>query len=111
LLGGRLGGLQAAIRSATPDPCIRPSARGRAVYLWGGSPGTPILSPNGSRIAFTALRQAQTLLWVRDLDSLEARPLSGTEGAQYPFWSPDSKWLGYFTQNPGKLSKIEAALP
>ena len=80
-----------------------------AQFYLGASPGTPILSPDGSRIAFTATRQAQTLLWVRDLDSLEARPLAGTEGAAYPFWSPDSKWLGYFTQNPGKLSKIEVS--
>src|SRR5262249_48143576 len=36
----------------------------------------------------------------------EARPLPGTESAQYPFWSPDGKWIGFFTTQ-GKLSKIE----
>jgi len=97
---------------SAPQLPIRASVlppEGAQFYLWGGSPGTPILSPDGSRIAFTARRQAQQLLWVRELDSLEARPLAGTEGAQYPFWSPDSKWLGYFTQNPGKLCKIEVS--
>jgi Tol biopolymer transport system component len=98
------------LQSATQLP-IRSSVlppEGAQFYL-GGNPGTPIFSPDGSRIAFTAVRQAQTLLWVRDLDSLEARPLAGTEGAVYPFWSADSKWLGYFTQNPGKLCKIEVS--
>ena len=98
------------LRSAPQLP-IRASVlppEGAQFYLWGSSPGTPTLSPDSSRIAFTAAGPKQ-LLWVRDLDSLEARPLAGTEGAQYPFWSPDSKWLGYFTQNPAKLCKIEVS--
>src|SRR5215467_9214056 len=97
---------------SAPQLPIRASVlppEGAQFYLGFASTATPILSPDGSRIAFRAIRQAQSLLWVRDLDSLEARPLSGTEGEQYPFWSPDSKWLGYFTQNPGKLSKIEVS--
>jgi Tol biopolymer transport system component len=97
---------------SAPQPPIRASVlppEGAQFYLWGSSPGIPLLSPDGSRIAFTAARQTQRLLWVRDLGSLEARPLAGTEGAQYPFWSPDGKWLGYFTQNPGKLCKIDAS--
>ena len=107
LLGA--GWMVFSLQSAPQLP-IRTSVlppEGAQFYLWGNSPGTPILSPDGSRIAFMATRQSRRLLWVRDLDSLEARPLAGTEGAQHPFWSPDSKWLGYFTQNPGKLSKIE----
>ena len=107
LLGA--GWMVFSLQSAPQLP-IRTSVlppEGAQFYLWGNSPGTPILSPDGSRIAFMAIRQSQRLLWVRDLDSLEARPLAGTEGAQHPFWSPDSKWLGYFTQNPGKLSKTE----
>ena len=44
------------------------------------------------------------LLWTRSLDSLEARVLPGTDGATYPFWSPDSASIGYFAH--GKLMKI-----
>ncbi len=77
-------------------------------HLLGSSPGTPALSPDGSKMAITLNRNGQWMLYVRDLDQLETRPLAGTEGAQYPFWSPDSRWLGYFT-NQGKLSKIEVA--
>ena len=45
-------------------------------------------------------------LWVRPLDSLTSRPLPGTERASYPFWSPDSRTIGFFAN--GKLKKIDA---
>jgi len=47
------------------------------------------------------------MLWVRALDSLEVRALSGTDGANFPFWSPDSRFIGFSV--PGKLKKIEAS--
>jgi hypothetical protein len=68
----------------------------------------PVLSPHGSRLSFVAVDETnRTLLYVRSLDSLAAQPLSGTDGASYPFWSPDSRSLGFFAN--GKLKKIEAA--
>jgi Tol biopolymer transport system component len=39
------------------------------------------------------------LLWVRRLDSMTNQPLPGTEGANDPFWSPDSRFIGYSTRN------------
>src|SRR5262249_21819997 len=45
------------------------------------------LSPNGRYLAFTAATGGKYQLWVRPLDSTEARPLAGTEGARLPFWS------------------------
>jgi eukaryotic-like serine/threonine-protein kinase len=54
------------------------------------------LSPNGRRLAFTARDETGILrLWVRDLDTLEARPLPGTEEAGSPFWAPDSRSLAF----------------
>src|SRR6185295_19228441 len=47
----------------------------------------------------------QPLLWIRALDSLSAQPLGGTEGAMYPFWSPDSRFIGFFAS--GKLKKFD----
>ena len=48
------------------------------------------VSPDGSHLAFVAADlTAKEILWIRPLDSLSARPLAGTEGAAYPFWSPD----------------------
>ena len=65
-------------------------------------------SPDGSSLAFTATDgYGIRTLWVRQLDSSTPRQLSGTEGAQFPFWSPDSKFIGFFASR--KLKKIEAA--
>ncbi len=61
------------------------------------------LSPDGRSLAFVSGER----LWVRPLNSLEARPLPGTEGAVQLFWSPDSQTLAFFAQ--GKLKKIAAA--
>src|SRR5262249_11554984 len=47
------------------------------------------LSPDGMQLAFVATQGGEDLLWIRTLDSLNARPVPGTDGAQFPFWSPD----------------------
>ena len=66
------------------------------------------ISPDGRRLAFPATGpDGRTQLWVRPLDSLVAQPLSGTEGASLPFWSPDSQSLGFFSG--GKLKRIDLA--
>jgi len=67
----------------------------------------PSLSPDGTRLAFVASVGAKTMLWVRALESLAPQPLAGTDGAGYPFWSPDSRFLAFFAQ--GKLKKIDLA--
>jgi serine/threonine protein kinase/Tol biopolymer transport system component len=67
----------------------------------------PAISPDGRRIAYPARRPGgPAMLWVRDLDSFVAQPLNGTEGADQPFWSPDSKNLGFFAW--GSLKRIPA---
>ena len=47
------------------------------------------------------------MIWTRSIDQVTARPLPGTEHAQFPFWSPDSRWLGFFAE--GKLKKTPVA--
>ena len=64
----------------------------------------PAVSPDGRLVALLAQSEGRTLLWIRPLDSVTAQVLSGTEGASYPFWSPDSRSIGFFAQ--GKLKKI-----
>jgi serine/threonine protein kinase len=76
--------------------------------LLGSEAGPVVVSPDGRRIAFSAPdQQGKTVLWVRALDSLSAQPLVGTQSASYPFWSPDSQYLGFFAD--GKLKKINAS--
>ena len=70
--------------------------------------GQIAVSPDGSRFVFVATTaDNKRLLWVRSLDSLTAQPLPGTDGAFAPFWSPDSRQVGYFAGS--KLYKIDAA--
>jgi hypothetical protein len=69
---------------------------------------TIALSPDGRRLAFTATNAGGVpMVWVRDLDTLEAHALPGTEGARHTFWSPDGRSLGFFVQ--GKVRKVEAS--
>jgi len=67
----------------------------------------PSVSPDGRQIVFVATLEGKDQLWVRSLDSLAARMLPGTEGAGYPFWAPDSNFIGFFAG--GKLKKIDVA--
>jgi eukaryotic-like serine/threonine-protein kinase len=70
--------------------------------------GPPVISPDGTRLAFTARdEKGKILLYVRQLNSISSTPLSGTEDSMYPFWSPDSREIGFFV--PGKLKRINAA--
>lgn len=69
--------------------------------------GSVALSPDGRRLAFVArTAEGKSVLWTRALDELSAPSLTGTEGASFPFWSPDSRSVGFFAD--GKLKKIDA---
>jgi Tol biopolymer transport system component len=63
------------------------------------------VSPDGRYLGFTAAIGGKVQLWVRALDSTEARALAGTQGARFPFWSPDSRFIGFFADS--RLKKIE----
>ena len=66
------------------------------------------VSPDGLRLAFVAIgANGVQSLWLRPLGALSAQPLAGTEGAISPFWSPDSRFIGFFAN--GKLKRIDAA--
>jgi eukaryotic-like serine/threonine-protein kinase len=67
-----------------------------------------VISPDGRRLAFTAKDAlGKILIWVRPLDALTPQALPGTDDAAFPFWSPDSRTIGFFAQ--GKLKKIDVA--
>jgi len=66
------------------------------------------LSPDGNNLAYVGSSpDGKSQLWLRPLDSLTARPLEGTEGASWPFWSPDGTQIGFFADS--KLKIIHAA--
>ena len=68
--------------------------------------GPVMISPDSRHLVFVAAgRDGTPLLWVRPLDSLSAQALPETDGAAYPFWSPDGRVVGFFAQR--KLKKID----
>src|SRR5215469_10905075 len=64
------------------------------------------ISPDGKRIAFSAVSAGKLQLWIRPLDSLDATPLPGTEDAAYPFWSPDGRSVGFVARTTLKSVEI-----
>jgi serine/threonine protein kinase len=63
------------------------------------------LSPDGMSLVFVASGNGPQRLWVRSVDVEAAQPLPGTDGASFPFWSPDSRSVGFFAG--GKLKRID----
>jgi len=74
-------------------------------HIGGSFPGLPAISPDGSRVAFSGMSQIDHTvhLYVRDLGTERSVMLSDTKDAQYPFWSPDGRWLAYYVRTEGLL--------
>ncbi len=91
---------------ALPGQAVRSSLLAPPKYYF--QPGNFSVSPDGTRLAFVAVApDGGYSLWVRTLSSSVAQQLSGTEGASFPFWSPDSKRAGFLAD--GKLKTVDLA--
>ena len=80
-------------------------------FDFGSNTGKISLSPDGKNLAFNATGNGKSGLWVRSLDTTEARLIPGTENAGYPFWSPDGKSLGFFSANSIKRVDLVGGSP
>jgi Tol biopolymer transport system component len=69
------------------------------------------MSPDGSQLAFVAKGENGPQLWIRRLDRIAVQPLPGTEGASYPFWSPDGRAVGFFADSKLKRLDLAAGAP
>jgi Tol biopolymer transport system component len=86
--------------------------RGARFVSLGDYAGPVVISPDGTRVAFVANDASLTrMLFVRDLDALEAVALPGTVGAAFPFWSSDGRSLGYFTDTRLMRVELSGGLP
>ncbi len=94
-----------------PAAVVRAQIRAPDLALFdftGDFGGPPVLSPDGRRLVFSAhTADSPKALWVRQLDSDNAQHLDGTDGAFFPFWSADSRFIAFFAE--GKLKKIPAS--
>jgi serine/threonine-protein kinase len=78
----------------------------------GGDHGLPTrlrfaLSPNGRTLVFSAVLDEHRTLYMRNLDELQAKPITGTEDGDLPFFSPDGEWIAYWAK--GQLWKVRSA--
>jgi serine/threonine protein kinase len=103
-------GVWSALRPASPSPspvlAYIPPPPGTSFRAFGFSAGPVVVSPDGKQLAFSATDQSGvTKLWIRPLSLSQATSLAGTEDAAAPFWSPDSRSLGFFAN--GKLKTVD----
>jgi eukaryotic-like serine/threonine-protein kinase len=100
-----------SLRSHEPERTLRsflPPPEQMSFDFTGDFSGPPVMNAQGTTLAFCARNQKERAsVWVQSLDELGARKLEGTEGAAFPFWSADGKWIGFFAD--GRLKKVQSS--
>ena len=109
LLGAVMAGVAIWNLKPTPAPPPRPVVRTiislpAGTELAGLGQSAIAISPDGKQVAFIATRGGIQQLYLRAMDSLEARAVPGTDQAINPFFSPDGQWVGFFARN--ELKKV-----
>jgi Tol biopolymer transport system component len=99
------GGTLAWLRDSASSRASLPETRLEIMTPPTFDPGSFAISPDGRRLVFAANADGHSWLWLRPLDTVTVERLAGTEGASYPFWSPESRSLGFFAN--GKLKRLD----
>jgi Tol biopolymer transport system component len=118
-LGWTAGLAASAAAGALAFATLHEPPRQTTRFVIAPAPGTRIgvaenrtriaLSPDGRRLATIASVEGRQQLWLRALDSVVAEPVAGTQGAESPFWSPDSRFVAFFSPGDGQLKKVDVA--
>ena len=74
-------------------------------------PTSVAISPDGLKIVFVAISEGRSQLRLRSLETGGERSLAGTDGALFPFWSPNNRSIGFFADGSLKRTDIDAGLP
>ena len=69
------------------------------------------VSTDGRRLAYVGAAAGRKRLYIRSLDEFDAKAIDGTDGARYPFFSPDGKWVAFFTDRELKRVSIAGGAP
>ena len=98
--------------SPSPSLTERPCRRRKPLHFdiatpQSRDPASFSVSPNGQYIAYEADADGRSQLWVRDLRSGVARVLAGPTAPRFPFWSPNSRSIGFVSQ--GRLMRVDLA--
>src|SRR3954469_17360708 len=100
-----------SLRSREPERMLRsflPPPEKMSFDFTGDFSGPPVINAQGTAVAFSARNlKERDSLWVQSLGELAAKKLDGTEGAAFPFWSADGKWIAFFAD--GHLKKVQAS--
>jgi eukaryotic-like serine/threonine-protein kinase len=108
LLSGLAVALSSFFRAPAPAPVLRAAINLPPKTLLEPFNTALSLSPDGLRLAFSATgSDGRIRLWLRSMNGIEVQPLTGSDGATCPFWSPDSRFIGFFADH--KLKKVAAS--
>jgi eukaryotic-like serine/threonine-protein kinase len=69
------------------------------------------ISPDGQHLAYVSGRDAEQRLYLRSLDQFESKAISGTEGADFPVFSPDGQWLAFVADHKVKKVAVKGGAP
>ena len=98
-------------RTTIDLPSNAPLALGIQIPQIGFDSTVLALSPDGRRLAYVGQSPSGTMLYLRDVGDFSVTPVAGTEGAIYPFFSPDNRWLGFLTNDKVKKVSLDGGAP
>jgi Tol biopolymer transport system component len=101
-------------RRATPGPAVRatlPPPPNVTVHTLGDQAGAPAISPDGANMVFAGVSDGKAMLFLYSLSDESVKPLAGTQGGKFPFWSSDGKSIGFFADQQLKRMDLDGGPP